>query len=247
MTCDRNVRVTVQYDGTEYFGFQRQPGRRTVQGELEWALARIAEERVKVVGAGRTDAGVHALGQVISFRTGGSIPTDRIPVALNSLLPRDIVARDACEAPPEFHARFSARSRAYTYAILNDALPSALFGRFSWYLPCELDAGAMRRAGGCLVGVHDFTSFSASDAERQGGIREVTRLLVRRSGEFVTIELEANAFLHSMARIIVGTLVEVGQGRREAAGVSEILEAKDRRLAGRTAPARGLVLVEVTY
>ena len=243
----RNVKVVVEYDGTDYFGFQRQPGRRTIQGELEWALGRITKEPVKVVGAGRTDAGVHALRQVISFTTGGTIPTEKIPVALNSLLPRDIVARDAAEVPPSFNARYSAKSRAYNYIVLNDKLPSALFGRFSWYVPDELDLRAMRRAAAHLVGTHDFTSFSAADTEESGRIRELTELSIRRSGEFVVFELRANAFLHSMARIIVGTLVEVGQGRRRADEVGQILDAKDRRLAGRTAPPQGLVLVDVVY
>jgi len=243
----RNIRVTVEYDGTEYYGFQRQPGRRTIQGELEWALTRITKEAVSVVGAGRTDAGVHALGQVVSFATGGTVPTEKIPVALNSLLPRDIVARDAAEVPPEFHARYSAKSRTYNYVILNGKTPSALFGRFSWYVPDDLDLRAMRRAAASLVGVHDFTSFSAADLDGSSRVRELTDLSIRRSGEFVVIELGANAFLHSMARIIVGTLVEVGQGRRKPAEAREILDARDRRLAGRTAPAQGLVLVEVRY
>jgi tRNA pseudouridine38-40 synthase len=199
------------------------------------------------MGAGRTDAGVHALGQVISFKTGGTIPTEKIPVALNSLLPRDIVARDACEMPADFHARYSARSRVYKYVILNDALPSALFGRFSWYVPETLNLAVMRRAAKHLVGVHDFTSFSAADMDTLGRVRELRKLSIRRSGEFVIIELEANAFLHSMARIIVGTLVEVGEGRREPVEVRKILEAEDRRLAGKTAPPQGLVLMEVTY
>ena len=229
----RSIMVTVQYDGTEYFGFQRQPGRRTIQGELEWALARITKEPVKVVGAGRTDAGVHALGQVISFKTRGTIPTEKIPVALNSLLAKDIVAMDAAEVPLEFSARRSAKSRLYRYLILNDRLPSVIFGRYSWYLPDELDLGVMRRAARSLVGIHDFTSFSAADMDTESRVRELIKLAVRRSDEFIVFDLEANAFLHSMARNIVGTLVEVGQGRRKAAEVKKILEAKDRRIAGK--------------
>ncbi|MBI2842787.1 MAG: tRNA pseudouridine(38-40) synthase TruA [Armatimonadetes bacterium] len=243
----RNIKVVIEYDGTDYFGFQRQPGRRTIQGEIERALTKITKKPVKVVGAGRTDAGVHALGQVISFKTGGTIPTEKIAVAMNSLLPKDIVAGDAREVPPEFHARYSAKSRAYKYIVLNRKHPSAFFGRFSWYVPGALNLAAMRRGAKYLVGTHDFTSFSAADTDRSGRIREVKGLLIRRCDEFVTFDLEANAFLHSMARIMVGTLVEVGQGRRRAAEIGEVLESKDRRLAGRTAPPQGLALVEVTY
>jgi tRNA pseudouridine38-40 synthase len=247
MTFERKLRVVVEYDGTDYFGFQRLPGRRTIQGELERVLSKITKEPVKVAGAGRTDAGVHALGQVISFRTGGTIPTEKISVAMNSLLPRDIVAREACEVTPEFHARYSAKSRAYKYTMLNDVAPSAMFGRFSWYLPHRMDVTLMSQAARSLLGVHDFTSFSSADMDTPSRVREVTKLSIRRSAEFVIFEIKANAFLHSMARIIVGTLVEVGQGRRHPDDIEKILDAKDRRLAGKTAPPQGLVLMEVTY
>lgn len=243
----RNIKVAVEYDGTDYFGFQRQPGKRTIQGKLESALTRILKETVTVKGAGRTDAGVHALGQVVSFRTGGAIPTEKIAVAMNSALPNDIVARDAVEAPDEFHARYSARSRVYRYVILNDEISSALSGRFVWQFPYYLDAARIRRAAKELVGVHDFTSFSAAGMETAHRTRELKKLTVRRSGKFVVFELEANAFLHSMARIIVGTLVDIGQGKFEPKEITRILDAKDRRLAGKTAPPGGLALMEVTY
>jgi len=243
----RNIKVVVEYDGTDYFGFQRQPGKRTVQGEIENALARILKETVTVYGAGRTDAGVHALGQVVNFKTEGNVPTEKIAVAMNSVLPNDIVARDAAEMPDEFHARYSAKSRIYKYVILNTEIPSALFGRFVWQFPYYLDVARIRRAAKRLTGVHDFTSFSAAGMETVHRTRELKKLTVRRNGEFVIFELEANAFLHNMARIIVGTLVDIGQGKLEPKGITRILEAKDRRLAGKTAPPGGLVLMEVTY
>jgi len=247
MIQKRNIKVVVEYDGTDYFGFQRQPGRRTIQRELEWALSRITKETIKVVGAGRTDAGVHALGQVISFKTEGTIPTERIPVALNSLLSRDIVARSAEEMPPEYHARYSAKSRAYRYVILNDEVPSALFGRFTWFIPHKLNLDSMAEAAEYLVGKHDFTSFSAADMDTPTRVREVMSLAVGKRDELVVFDIMANAFLHSMARIIVGTIVEVGLGRRKPEEIKDILDAKDRRLAGKTAPPQGLVLMEVTY
>ncbi len=238
--------MTVEYDGTEYMGFQRHPGRRTIQGELEWALSRITKESIHIAGAGRTDAGVHAVGQVVSFRTTGTIPVERIPVALNSLLSRDIVAREAVEMPQDFHARHSARSRSYRYVILNRENPSALGGRFHWYVPHATDIDLMRRGAEYLFGKHDFTSFSAV-MDTPSRVRELTELSISRAGDEIVFGIRANAFLHSMARIVVGTLVEVGQGRRTPDDVQFILEAKDRRLAGRTAPPQGLVLVEVTY
>jgi tRNA pseudouridine38-40 synthase len=243
----RNIKVVIEYDGTDYFGFQRLPGRRTIQGALEWALTRITKEPIKIAGAGRTDSGVHALGQVISFRTQGTIPTEKIPVALNSLLRRDIVAREASEEPASFHARFSAKARAYRYVILNDAVPSALFGRFSWYVPINLDVDAMNKAAGHLVGIHDFTSFSMTQMDTPTRVRDLTEISICRKDGLVIFDLKANAFLHSMARIIVGTLVEVGHGKRRPMEIKDILEQKDRRLAGKTVPPQGLVLMEVTY
>ncbi len=243
----RNIKVVVEYDGTDYFGFQRIPGRRTIQGELEWALTRLTKQPVKVSGAGRTDAGVHARGQVVSFNTEGTIPTEKIPVAMNSILQRDIVVRDAAEMPAEFHARYSAKSRTYEYFVLNDSVPSAMFGRYSWYVPYKLDVDRMTEAAGFLIGEHDFTSFSAVDMDTPGRVRNVAELSIRRCEEMVVFTLKANAFLRGMVRIIVGTLVDVGQGKLNPADVREILDAKDRRLAGKTAPPQGLVLMEVTY
>jgi tRNA pseudouridine38-40 synthase len=243
----RNLRVVVEYDGADFLGFQRHPGRRTVQGELERALSKITKEHIAVVGAGRTDSGVHALGQVISFKTNGTIPTDKVAVAMNDSLPRDVVARDVAEVPEEFHARYSARSRRYRYTILNSALPSALRGRYRWFVPHTMDLEEMQRGAEYLLGGHDFVSFCVSGMETLSTVREIKKISVCRKAELILFDIEANAFLRSMARIIVGTLVEVGQGRRKCEDIREILDSKDRRLAGRTAPPQGLVLVEVTY
>ncbi|MEN6520848.1 MAG: tRNA pseudouridine(38-40) synthase TruA [Armatimonadota bacterium] len=243
----RNIKVVVEYDGTDYFGFQKQPGMQTIQGKLESALTRIIKETVAVCGAGRTDAGVHAHGQVINFKAGGTIQTKKIVVALNSMLPKDIVAKDAVEAPDEFHSRYSAKSRVYKYVILNDEIPSAISARFVWCFPYKLDETVMNRAAEALLGVHDFTSFSAAGADIPHRVREIKKLAVHRNGKHIIFDIEANAFLHSMARIIVGTLTDVGQGRLEPKDIARILEAKDRRLAGKTAPPSGLSLMEVTY
>lgn len=243
----RNVKVVVEYDGTDYFGFQYQPNVPTIQAELERALSAIVKEDVTVIGSGRTDAGVHAAGQVINFRTVGTIPTNRICAAMNSLLPRAIAALGAEEARDDFHARYSAVSRLYRYDILNRETRSALEGRYCWHVAKPLDVEAMAEAGGCLVGVHDFCSFAAADGDEESSVRNLMQSDVRQSGEHVLFDLRANAFLRSMVRVIVGTLVEVGLGKREVGEVASILEARDRKSAGKTAPPHGLCLVEVEY
>lgn len=184
---------------------------------------------------------------MISFRTKGTIPVDRLPIALNSWLPRDIVISQVAEVENDFSARFSAKSRKYKYTILNCDVPSALHGRFSWHIRGNLEVEPMMQAVEHLVGNHDFTSFSTSDKETLVRVRNLKKISVQRSGEFVTLEVESDSFLHNMVRIMVGTLSEVGQGKRESSSIREILEARDRRLAGKTAPPQGLVLMEVTY
>ncbi|MCE5314791.1 MAG: tRNA pseudouridine(38-40) synthase TruA [Armatimonadota bacterium] len=243
----RNVKVVVEYDGTDYHGFQFQPGVPTIQGELERVLGKIVKERVTVYGSGRTDAGVHAAGQVINFRTRGSIPTSRLCVAMNSLLASGIAAVEATEVEGDFHARYSARSRLYRYDILNREMPSALAGRFCWHVNRALDVEAMSTAAECIVGVHDFSSFWCAKGDDHCPIRDMMSVDIRRCGEHVIIEMRANAFLRSMVRVIVGTLVDMGLGRLPGGVMGDILEARDRQAGGRTAPPQGLCLVEVEY
>lgn len=243
----RNVKVVVEYDGTDYRGFQYQPGVPTIQGELERVLAKIVKEQVTVYGSGRTDAGVHAAGQVINFRTECGIPIDRVCVAMNTLLPKAIAALEACEVDEDFHARYSAKSRLYRYDILNSKLRSALEGRFCWHVAKPLDVDAIRGAAGSLIGVHDFSSFECAGSDNKASIREMMSVELRKSGEHILIELRANAFLRSMVRNIVGTLVEVGLGKTASREVGKILQSKTRCAAGKTAPPQGLCLVEVEY
>jgi tRNA pseudouridine38-40 synthase len=243
----RNIKVTVEYDGADYFGFQYQPNVPTIQETLGRVISRIVEEEVTVYGSGRTDAGVHAAGQVVNFHTEGAIPVEKMCVAMNSLLPASIVALEAEEVEPDFHARYSAKSRLYRYDILNREVGSALEGRYCWHVNRPLNVEAMSEAAGRLVGVHDFSSFCCGDGGGGSPVRDMRAIDVRRGGEHVVIELRANAFLRSMVRVIVGTLVEVGLARRSASEMSEILEAKDRARAGKTAPPHGLCLVEVEY
>ena len=243
----RNIKLVVEYDGTDFCGFQRQPGRRTVQGELERALCRIAKEPVRIAGAGRTDAGVHALGQVVSLRTACRIPVERVCVAANSLVGKDLATQSAEEAPEGFHARFSALSRTYRYTILNSEMPSALLRRFAHWVNAPLSVEPMEAAAEYLKGTHDFASFCASGMDACGTVRQLLELRVVRVSDLIVLTMQANAFLRSMARIISGTLIEVGIGKRTPEDIKWILAAKDRGRAGRTAPPCGLCLMSVEY
>jgi tRNA pseudouridine38-40 synthase len=243
----RNIKVVVGYDGTDYFGFQYQPEVPTIQAELERVLARIVKEPVTVYGSGRTDTGVHAAGQVISFRTAGTIPIERLCVAMNSLLSSSIAAVQADEVDGSFHARYSARSRLYVYDILNRDVPDALTSRFCWHVRRPLSVGEMNESAKPLMGTHDFSSFACADRDEGSPMRDLREIEVTRSGEHVIVAMRANAFLRSMVRVIIGTLVEIGLGIRPGSDVERILEAADRRQAGKTAPAHGLCLREVEY
>jgi len=245
----RNIKLTIEYDGSSYHGWQIQPGGlRTIQGEMREQIAQITQGEVNLIGAGRTDAGVHALGQVANFQTESTIELTALQRGLNSLLPPDIVIRAAEEVEEEFHARFSARSKVYEYHILNRSYPSALRRNYTWFIPHELNLPAMKKCGKLLVGSHDFSSFRASGDESRHSIREIIRLEIeQREDNLIVIVIEANAFLREMVRSIVGTLVDVGRGKTTFSKFKEIFEAQDRRQAGMTAPAQGLFLGEVKY
>jgi tRNA pseudouridine38-40 synthase len=238
--------LTVEYDGTEFSGFQWQPEARTVAGVLERSLSQLFSANVKVTGAGRTDSGVHATGQVISCSTDAAFPFDRLLVALRGLLPRDCSVREASVVPEGFSARFSARERTYVYAILNRDECRALLSRYAYHVEAPLDLDAMRAAAACLHGEHDFRSFAAAVPDDRT-VRCVRAVSLRRLGDLLRIEISADGFLHHMVRTIVGTLIECGNGRREPAAVARALEARDRTAAGPTAPSHGLYLAGVRY
>ncbi|NPV54034.1 MAG: tRNA pseudouridine(38-40) synthase TruA [Firmicutes bacterium] len=244
---ERNIRLVMEYDGAAYSGFQLQAGVRTIQGELEKALLSILKEPVRVTGAGRTDAGVHALGQVVNFRTSSRIPVDKFPLALNSILPPDIRIIDASEVDVGFHARYDAKSKVYCYKIQIGPHASAFLRNYAYHVPLELDLDRMRAASECLVGRHDFRSFAASGGGAKTFEREVRILEWARDGRIITMTIEADGFLYNMVRIIVGTVLRVGSGREAPEWVKGVLDARDRRVAGPTAPARGLYLVCVRY
>jgi tRNA pseudouridine38-40 synthase len=243
----RRLRLVVEYDGTDFSGWQRQPTERTVQGVLEAALAELTGETVFVRGAGRTDAGVHADGQVASLDLEANIPTHGILRGLNSILPPDVALIDVAEAPPDFDARFSARGKVYRYTVWSHLVRSPRRARDAWHVRHPLDVDAIRDAAAALVGEHDFRAFRAADCDRRTTRRIVRRLDVDRQGAVITIEVEATAFLKNMVRILVGTLVDVGRGRIEATAIPRMLETGDRAAGGMTAPAHGLTLLRVIY
>jgi tRNA pseudouridine38-40 synthase len=247
--AERVIRLGLAYDGTGFRGWarQRDPAVRTVEGVLLERLETILREPVKLSVAGRTDAGVHARGQVASFRTGVGIAPERLPRALNAALAPEVVVLDAGEAPDWFDARFSATAREYAYRIDERDVPDPFTGRFVWHRPGRLALGPMREAAALLVGEHDFTSFCRRPGPGRSTTRDLRRLSIARRGDLLAIHTEASAFLHQMVRSLVGTLAAVGEGRIDPGAMPRILEAGDRAAAGRLAPARGLTLERVRY
>jgi len=243
----RRFKLILEYEGTAYHGWQVQPGLPTIQGVLQAALTRIAGVPVEVTGAGRTDAGVHALGQVASFAADLRLEPLTLRKALNANLPRDIVVCRVEEASPDFDARRSARSKMYRYTILRRDYPSAWLARHSLYVPYPLDAGAMADAARVLIGTHDFSAFRAGTCAAATPVRTVVDASWRVAGDLLRFEITANAFLQYMVRIILGTLLEVGRGKCAPSDVATILASRKRQLAGKTAPPHGLCLVEVHY
>ncbi len=240
-------KLILEYDGAAYHGWQVQPGLPTIQGLLQEAVGRLAGGPVLVTGAGRTDAGVHALGQVASFEAPIALEPRVLQRALNALLPRDIVVRQATEAARDFDARFSARSKTYRYTVLRREYPSAWHAGRVLFAPFPLDGAAMVEATRAIVGCHDFSAFRAGTCAAKSPVRTVREACWRFEGDFWHFEITANAFLQHMVRILVGTLLEVGRGRRQAESLADILASRDRRQAGKTAPPHGLCLVEVHY
>ena len=243
----RYFKAIVEYEGTDFRGFQWQHETRTVQGILEQAINLRTSEATRVTGAGRTDAGVHALGQVISFSAETKIPTEKMTLALNGALPSDCRVRQVEEVEEGFNARFSASARAYAYLILNRSAPSAVLARFSAFEPVPLDVTKMQSAANLLVGEMDYSSFTNELDPDKSTMRAVRRFRVDRRKQLVVVRIEANAFLRGMVRNLVGTLLQVGAGKIEPETVEAIRDAKDRKAAGPTAPAKGLCLMKVRY
>jgi tRNA pseudouridine38-40 synthase len=240
-------RLVVEYDGSAFHGLQFQPNLRTIAGELEDALARLFHEPAKITAAGRTDAGVHATGQVVSFTTARDFPVERLALVLNANTPADLVVRDAAVAGDGFSARFDARERAYDYLILDRGFPSALWRARAWHVPRPIDDARFLAAAQPLLGEHDFATFCGELPDRGGTVRELRAIALARDDDLVRVTVRGNAFLHRMVRVVVGTLVACATGDRDVDFARRALEARDRTAAGVTAPAHGLYLAGVRY
>ncbi len=243
----RRLKCIVAYDGTDFSGFQVQPDQVTIQGEIEAALQRITGETIQIAGSGRTDAGVHARGQVFHFDTASGIPLEKWQFVLNNQLPDSIVIRSVEEVDASFHARFDVKIKEYRYCIDNAPVADVFRHRYADHIRCPLDVAAMQQGARHLIGEHDFTSFCSAKTFVEDKVRTIFDLRVERSGDEIWIVCRGNGFLYNMVRIIAGTLVEVGQGKRSPDELKDILLACDREQAGKTAPAKGLTMWEVTY
>jgi tRNA pseudouridine38-40 synthase len=244
----RTIKLVIEYDGSNYAGWQAQKNGSGVQEAVEAAIFGVTGERLRIAGSGRTDSGVHALGQVATFKTASAIPATKFAAALNAHLPEDVAALSAEEVPADFHARKSVKSKTYRYRILNRPARPALERGRVYHLVPKLDIEAMRRSAKLLVGRHDFRAFTPVAAVKLGGYeREVFALEVTRRGDEVDIEVAGSGFLYNMVRCIAGTLIDVGRGRRPPEDVRAVIESRDRRRCGPTAPACGLYLVNVEY
>ena len=247
MRAMKNIALTLMYDGSNYFGYQRQKGFITIQQVMEEALSKITKETIVVSGCGRTDSKVHALNYVLSFKTNSDMPVDKFPVALNSILPSDISVLDAKQVPDDFDGRFSVKRKTYIYKIHNSEVKNPFLKNYACQYKYKLDIEKMRKAAEYIVGTHDFKCFCASGAQVKTTVRTVYSLELTQNGDEIEFSITSNGFLYNMVRIIAGTLMYVGGGKMEADDVKAIIESGDRRLAGITAPPEGLYLKNVEY
>ena len=244
----KNFKLTIEYDGSRYHGWQRQKTDRSIQDEIEKALAKMTSSQMTLIGSGRTDAGVHAAGQVANFKCDTQLTPEAFYNGLNSLLPEDIIITDCALVATEFHARYDARSKIYQYKILNRSVPAAIGRQYQWFIRKALDRKAMRSAMDHIVGRHDFKAFEGTGSPKQDTIRNVSSAkLILHADELLIFRIEADGFLRYMVRNIVGTLVDVGLGKITSADFKQILDSKDRSQAGATAPPQGLTLIRVIY
>jgi tRNA pseudouridine38-40 synthase len=246
----RNIKLVLEYNGSIFSGFQKQPGRLTIQEVLEKALSGFFDCKMKIAAAsGRTDTGVHAEGQVVNFKTSSAHTLKQIQKGLNALLPPPVAVKNIEEAGADFHARYSVRSKAYEYRIWNHPCRSPLVAGRAFHVPYPLDLAKMRKAARSFIGKHDFRSFTSVSSMKKGSscVRTVKRFQIKRQGRLILMHVEADGFLYHMIRNMVGTLLEVGRGKRKVEEIPVILKARNRRLAGATAPSEGLTLIRVRY
>jgi len=244
-----NIRLTVQYDGTGFSGYELQPKVRTVRGELEKALFKLYKKKFKLISASRTDAGVHALCQTVNFKAPSNIPAENLPRAINTKLPKDIRVIGAWVVGAKFNSRFDVKNKTYEYSIFNEEFMPPLIRNFAWNIRSKLNIAKMKKAARYLIGKHDFTSFCAVGGDDKDFVRKIMKIEIARGDKtnIVSIKVIGDGFLYKMVRIIVGTLVEVGKGKKKPESLKAILEEKDRKLAGLTAPPHGLCLTKIIY
>jgi tRNA pseudouridine38-40 synthase len=243
----KNIALTLMYDGSNYFGYQRQKGFITIQQVMEEALSKITKENITVSGCGRTDSKVHALNYVLSFKTNSDMPVDKFPVALNSILPHDISVLDAKQVPEDFDGRFSVKRKTYIYKIHNSEFKNPFYKNYACHYKYKLDIEKMRKAAEYIVGTHDFKCFCASGAQVKTTVRTVYGLELTQTGDEIEMSITSNGFLYNMVRIIAGTLLYVGGGKMQPEDVKNIIESQNRCMAGITAPPQGLYLKSVEY
>lgn len=243
----RNIQILLEYDGSHYHGWQRQKNALSVQECVEKAIQKITKETNSIIGSSRTDSGVHARGQSANFYTGSKIPTERIPYAINSHLPQDIRVYKAIDRPMDFHSRYDAEGKKYTYLVLNNTFSSALEYHRVWHVPQNLNIGHMQRANEFFIGTHDFSAFRSAGSAVKTSTRTITSSKLVVKDAKIMLEIEGTGFLYNMVRIIMGTLIEVGRGKIHYNKIPKIIESRDRNRAGVTAPAQGLCLEKVYY
>ena len=243
----RNIKLTIEYDGKEFNGWQKQPNKLNIQGEIERAIENITGEKVDLIASGRTDAGVHALGQVANFKTNSNISIDKIPIAINSQVKKSIRIQKAEEVDEKFHSRYNCKKKTYRYIIDNSKYGSAIYRNISYHIPIKLNVEEMKKAVKYFEGEHDFKSFKSSGTSSKSSVRTIYKADIITEGDTIAIDLTGNGFLYNMVRIIAGTLVDVGLGKIKADDIQSIIEAKDRTEAGKTLPPHGLMLLHVDY
>lgn len=243
----RNLKLEIEYDGTNYCGWQTQKGHQSIQETIEKVISKILQEKIRLIASGRTDAGVHAQAQIANFKTNSAIALNKLQRALNGLLPQDLAIAGIEEEAIDFHSRFAAKSKLYRYSILNRAYPSALLRNRVYFYPYPLDIRAMRRDARALLGRHNFSSFQASGKLERCPIKTVKLIKITKDKDTIYIDIEADGFLYNMVRNIIGTILEIGRGKLPEGSLEKILKACDRRLAGPTAPSQGLCLMKINY
>ena len=243
----RNIKLTIEYDGKEFNGWQKQPNKLNIQGEIERAIYNITKEEVDLIGSGRTDAGVHAWNQIANFKTNSNISIEKMAIAINSQLKNSIVVKKAEEVDERFHSRYNAKRKTYRYVINNTEYGSAIYRNLEYHFPIKLNVEKMQEAAKYFEGEHDFKTFKSSGTSGKNSVRTIYKAEVKTDGERILIELTGNGFLYNMVRIISGTLLDVGLGKIEPSEIEDIINSKDRTKAGKTLPAHGLYLVKVNY